>query len=175
MTRKFYTKKEFTTYAKQQIIENNDLIKAWEITKESIRKFDNKVINKRLKDHIENALKDEFRYTFFSFDKRNFAYDFIIYVRDNDTYPAENGESVNYVNNNSYIYVDIGEDKRINAEKAISKIDEVIMALFEENETLKKEIKDIDDIEAEFNKIKSITRQFDNDKSRYIKGLYSFN
>ena len=113
MTRKFYTKKEFITYAKQQIIENNDLIKAWEITKESIRKFDNKVINKRLKDHIDNALKDEFRYTFFSFDKRNFAYDFIIYARDNDTYPVENGGgSVNYVNYQSYIYTSIGEEDR---------------------------------------------------------------
>lgn len=48
------------------------------------------------------------------------------------------------------------------------------MALFEENETLKKEIKDIDDIEAEFNKIKSMIHDFENDKSRYIKQLYSF-
>lgn len=37
-----------------------------------------------------------------------------------------------------------------------------------------KEIRNIDDIEAEFNKIKSIIRQFGNDKSRYIKNLYSF-
>ncbi len=175
MTRKFYTKKEFITYAKQQIIENNDLIKAWEITKESIRKFDNKVINKRLKDHIDNALKDEFRYTFFSFDKRNFAYDFIIYARDNDTYPVENGGgSVNYVNYQSYIYTNIGEDKRIDAEEITHQIDGAIEYLLEENKTLEKEIRNIDDIEAEFNKIKSIIRQFGNDKSRYIKNLYSF-
>ena len=174
MTRKFYTKDQFKAYAKQQIQENEDLIIAWRIVGELIENFDNKVINKRLKDYINDALKSEFKHTFFSFEKHNFAYGFMIWARDNDTYPAENGESVNYVNYQSNIYVEIGEDKRINAEKAISKIDEVIMALFEENETLEKEIRNIDDIEAEFNKIKSMIHDFENDKSRYIKQLYSF-
>ncbi len=175
MAMKFYTKEQFTAYAKQQIIENNDLVKAWEITKESIKKFDNKVINKRLKDHINGALKSVFKYTFFTFDGHNFTYDFIICARDNDTYPAESGESVNYVNYHSYIYTNIGEDKRIDAEGITDRIDGAIEYLLEENKILEKEIRNIDDIEAEFNKIKSITRQFDNDKSRYIKGLYSFN
>lgn len=175
MAMKFYTKEQFTAYAKQQIIENKDLICAWHLTRESVMDFDKKVINKRLEDHVNNKLKSEFKHAWFTFERSGNHYYFQIHVRDNDTYPAENGMSVNYVNYQTSAYVNIDDDKRIDAEIVIENINHAMDYLIETNKTLLKEIETINEIEAEFDKIKSMIKDFDNDKSRYIKGLYSFN
>ena len=69
----YYTKDQFVEYAKQQIIENNDLIKAWNIVIEALKKYDNKVLTKRFINYVGEELKKEFSYawlhleTFMSF------------------------------------------------------------------------------------------------------------
>lgn len=174
MTRKFYTKDQFTAFAKQQMIENDDLLYAWHLTRESVMTFDKKVINKKLTDHVNNKLKSEFRQAGFNFERSGNLYYFKIYARDNDSYPNEGGMSVSYVNYQTSTFVNIGDDKRINAEIVIGNINNAIGYLIEENKTLKNEIETINDIEAEFNEIKSMIHNFENEKSRYIKKLYSF-
>lgn len=177
MARRYYSKEQFTAYARQQIIENNDLIKGFEIICEVLPKFDGKVTNARLKTAVDTALKTKFRSAYFNFDLLNGYSRFNLAVRDNDSYQVPgNGmySGTNYTDYESSAYVQECDNKRLDATKTIESINKHIETLKKENIVLLYESTNIDEIEKEYNAIKKQIDQFNEKYSYEIRNLYSF-
>lgn len=172
----FYSKEEFVRYAKQQIIVNNDLIKGWQLVAKGVKKFDEKVINIRLTRYIDETLKNEFEYAFFSFEIHQSTTWFSLAVRDNDNFPSVRGSSVTYVDYQSDILAPgiTSENKRIDAEAIIINIDKRIEGLKKASKQLQTEIDNIDNIYQKFEAIENQIKEFNSNHSEELKELCKF-
>lgn len=169
----YYTKDQFVEYAKQQIIENNDLIKAWNIVIEALKKYDNKVLTKRFINYVGEELKKEFSYAWLHLETfMSFTY-FNLYVRDNDKYKTTSG-SYNYVDYISSLSVALTEDNRIIADNTIAAIENIKSHVVEVNRQLQCEIKVVDDLELEYKVIKKSIENFKRKNSSYLNKLFKF-
>ena len=170
---KYYTKQAFVDYARQQIIENNDIIKAWNIVIPIAEKFDGKVINKRLTTAINNELSKVFKHSYSSVETFTTYFRLNLSVRDNDSYRV--GEySCDYTEYTDSTYCQDITDIRLEYKKLYPAIIKSIHDLIDMNDKLQYEIDNIDNIEKQFNDIRDQIDSFNKATSYYIHDLYKF-
>lgn len=169
----FYSKQDFVNYATQQIIENNDLIKALEIVASVLPKFDGKVSNKRIKTAIDLELDKVFKTAYFQLELLNGYSRIGVAVRDNDTYKCIRGEGVDYVNYGEWAHMNI-DNSTFQASASIEAINVKIQGIKASNRQLQYEMDHLYEIETEYNSIKNRIGEFNKSRSYQIKQLYNF-
>jgi len=170
---KYYTNQAFIDYGKQQIIENNDIIKAWKIVLPIAKKFDGKVINKRFTSAIDDELSKTFKYAHATIDKFDTYFRLNLMVRDNDYYRV--GEfSCNYVEYKSSAYCQGIVNHCIDYEKLEKSVNERIDELNQTNNQLDYEVNNIDEVEKQFRHIINQIDMFNKGTSYYLHDLYKF-
>ena len=170
---KFYTKQAFIDYAKQQIIENKDIIKAWNIAIPIAEKFDGKVINKRLTTAIDNELSKVFKHSYSTVETFTTYFRLNLTVRDNDSYRVSE-YSCNYTEYQDSTYCQGITDNRLEYSKLYPAIMKSIHELEETNKKLDYEANNIDEIEKQFRHINAQIESFNKQTSYYLHDLYKF-
>lgn len=173
---RIYYKDQFISHARQQIIENNDLIKGYQIIMEVLPKFDGRVTNKRITDALEQALKAEFQYAYIGWDLMVGYSRLNLTIRDHDRYTVRgymNSTNSEYVDYNSTAYMPDTDNKRLDADKTIAAINKSIELLKANSEQLANEAEHINEIEAEYNSIVRQIEQFNEKYSYSVCELYN--
>ena len=170
--KKYYTKDDYIRYETQQNINRKSAIEAINCIIETIKKFDGKVYNvkftkelngKMLLHHLDN--------TYLSFEN----YGVYLYVRDNDSYkvaPQDEYSSWNYVNYTYYLPDFFDTSKKIYADHLIPLLIARQEAINGQIEKSKEEMKQINEIEKQYNTIKNLIDEFNAEITSDLKGLF---
>lgn len=174
---RIYYKDQFIAHARQQIIENNDLIRGYEIISQVLPKYDGKVTNKRITDALEQALKAEFQHAYVGFDLMVGYSRLNLTIRDHDHYPTPSNDGkyhgCDYVRYESSAYMPDTDNKRLDADKTIAAINKSIESLQRDSAALAYEAEHINEIETEYNAIRKQIEQFNEKYSYSICELYN--
>lgn len=172
MSRGIYCKEHFVMYSKQQIIVNDDAIKAFQIIREVMRKLDGRIANARIKTLCNSELDKAFKQAFLSLGNTySTGLYATLYIRDHDNYTTRihddgQGRTVNYVEYQFSFNIYLIES-RIDALNTIKDIDATMAGILATSKNLSCEIDNIDKIESEYKAIKQSIKEY-NEKYSYI-------